>query len=266
LKNPVNDAADMADTLAQFDFEVDLQIDVDHRTMVRAIRNFGRTIKKQGGVGLFYYAGHGIQVKGRNYLIPIGAVIETEGDAQFEAVDAGFVLSKMEDARNDMNIVILDACRNNPFARNFRSSSQGLARMDAPKGSIVAYATAPGELAADGTGRNGIYTKHLIQNIQAPHLKLEDVFKNVRRAVVMETSNKQVPWESSSLMGQFYFSPPKPSPPPQQAPADTAVLEKQAEILYWDSIKNSTDPAMFEAFLVQFPDGIFANLATIKMT
>ncbi len=269
LKNPVNDATDMANTLTQFDFDVNLQINADHRTMVRAIRDFGRTIKKHGGVGLFYYAGHGIQVRGRNYLIPLGAVIESEGDAQFEAVDAGFVLSKMQDAGNDMNIVILDACRNNPFARNFRSSAQGLARMDAPKGSIVAYATAPGELAADGSGRNGIYTKHLIQNIQAPQLKLEDVFKNVRRAVVMETANKQVPWESSSLMGQFYFSAPEPSPPPQQTPPESDksdILTKQAEILFWDSIQNSTDPAMFEAFLLQFPDGIFANLATMKIT
>jgi len=234
--------------------------------MVTAIREFGRQIKQQGGVGLFYYAGHGIQVKGCNYLIPLGAVIESEGDARFEAVDAGFVLSKMEDAGNDMNIVILDACRNNPFARSFRSSSQGLARMDAPKGSIIAYATAPGELAADGTGRNGIYTKHLIENIKTPQLRLEDVFKNVRRAVVNETGNKQVPWESSSLMGQFYFFLPKPSPPPRQITPESDVLTKQAEILFWDSIQNSTDPAMFEAFLLQFPDGIFANLATIKMT
>jgi len=266
LKNPVNDATDMANTLTQSGFNVNLQINADHRTMVRAIRDFVRQIKQEGGVGLFYYAGHGIQVRGRNYLIPLGAVIESEGDAQFEAVDAGFVLSKMQDAGNDMNIVILDACRNNPFARNFRSSAQGLARMDAPKGSIVAYATAPGELAADGTGRNGIYTKHLIQNIQTPQLRLEDVFKNVRRAVVQETANKQVPWESSSLMGQFYFAPPKPSPPPQQTPPESDVLTKQAEILFWDSIQNSTDPDMFEAFLLQFPDGIFANLATMKIT
>jgi hypothetical protein len=266
LKNPVNDATDMAATLTRSGFTVNLKINADQRTMVTAIRDFGRQIKQDGGVGLFYYAGHGIQVRGRNYLIPLEAVIESEGDVQFEAVDAGFVLSKMEDAGNDMNIVILDACRNNPFARNFRSGTQGLARMDAPKGSIIAYATAPGELAADGTGRNGIYTKHLIQNIQAPQLRLEDVFKNVRRAVVKETGNKQVPWESSSLMGQFYFTQTQPQPPATKTIAQhNTAIDSSYEILFWESIKGSRDPRMFEAYLERYPNGIFVTLAQINL-
>jgi hypothetical protein len=266
LKNPVNDATDMANTLTRSGFNVSLKINADERTMVTAIREFGRQIKQDGGVGLFYYAGHGIQVRGRNYLIPLEAVIESEGDVRFEAVDAGFVLSKMEDAGNDMNIVILDACRNNPFARNFRSSTQGLARMDAPKGSIIAYATAPGELAADGTGRNGIYTKHLIHNIQAPQLRLEDVFKNVRRAVVNETGNKQVPWESSSLMGQFYFiqAQPQPQTTSTTAKKDTSI-DSSYEILFWESIKNSGNVDDFKAYLEQYPNGVFVSLAKNKL-
>jgi hypothetical protein len=194
----------------------------------------------------------------------VKARIESEGDIKFEAVDAGFVLSKMEGAGNDVNIVILDACRNNPFARNFRSGTQGLARMDAPKGSIIAYATAPGELAADGRGRNGIYTKHLIQNIQAPQLRLEDVFKNVRRSVVNETGNKQVPWESSSLMGQFYFAQAQQTPPPATAQQNTAI-DSSYEILFWESIKDSKDTRMFEAYLERYPNGNFVTLAQINM-
>jgi hypothetical protein len=264
LKNPVNDATDMAATLTRSGFAVSLKINADQRTMVTAIREFGRQIKQDGGVGLFYYAGHGIQVRGRNYLIPLEAVIESEGDVQFEAVDAAFVLSKMEDAGNDMNIVILDACRNNPFARSFRSGNQGLARMDAPKGSIIAYATAPGELAADGTGRNGIYTKHLIQNIQTPQIRLEDVFKNVRRAVVNETGNKQVPWESSSLMGQFYFTQAQPQPSPAITKQNTAI-DSSYEILFWESIKDSRDVQAYNAYLNQFPNGVFVELANLKI-
>ncbi|MDA3791614.1 MAG: SUMF1/EgtB/PvdO family nonheme iron enzyme [Desulfobacula sp.] len=205
LKNPVNDARDMAAVLKESGFKVILKINASRREMKTAVRTFGKQLRQNGGIGLFYYAGHGLQLNNRNYLVSIGSVIESEGDVEFEAVDAGLILNKMEDAGNDLNIVILDACRNNPFARSFRSSKSGLVQMDAPKGSIIAYATSPGELAADGEGRNGIYTKHLIKNIRNPKLTIEQVFKNVRVAVVTETSNKQVPWESSSLMGTFYF-------------------------------------------------------------
>jgi peptide/nickel transport system substrate-binding protein len=204
LKNPVNDAKDMAAILKESGFKVTLKMNATKREMENSVRKFGKTLRN-GGVGLFYYAGHGMQLKGRNYLIPINALIESESDVEYESLDAGRVLGKMEDAGNDMNIVIFDACRNNPFARNFRSSSPGLARMDAPTGSLIAYATAPGKLAADGGGRNGIYTKHLIKNMKKPGLTIEQVLKNVRVAVLSETGKKQTPWEASSLTGNFYF-------------------------------------------------------------
>jgi len=164
-------------------------------------------LRRDGCIGLFYFAGHGIQVKGINYLIPVDAEIETESDVEYEAVDAGRILGKMEDAGNDLNIVIVDACRDNPFARSFRSSSRGLARMDAPKGSIIVYATAPGKVAADGEGRNGIYTKHLLKHMKISGLTVEQVLKSTRIEVMNETGDKQVPWESSSLRGNFYFIP-----------------------------------------------------------
>jgi hypothetical protein len=156
-------------------------------------------------VGLFYFAGHGVQIQGRNYLIPTGVHIETESDVEYEGVDAGRILGKMEESGCQCNIVILDACRDNPFARSYRSSARGLARMDAPLGSFVAYATAPGSVAADGKGRNGLYTSYLLKYMTTPGITLEQVFKRVRDSVVDLTDGKQVPWESTSLRGDFYF-------------------------------------------------------------
>ena len=204
LKNPVNDAEDMTATLKKMGFTVILKQNADQRTMEDTIRYFGKQLRG-GGVGLFYFAGHGMQVDGRNYLIPIDAKIESESDVKYEAVDAGRVLGKMEDAENQINIVILDACRNNPFSRSFRTRERGLARMDAPKGSLIAYATAPGEIAADGPDRNGIFTKYLIKHIVVPNLPIELVLKQARIDVARATGGRQIPWESSSLMGNFYF-------------------------------------------------------------
>jgi len=138
------------------------------------------------------------------------------------------ILGKMEDARNDLNIIILDACRNNPFARSFRSAEQGLAKMDAPTGSIISYATAPGSVASDGTGRNGLFTQHLLKNMATPSLSVEEMFKRVRLSVVTDTHRKQVPWEASSLIGQFYFSGSPDTPAPKPVPVQVASLAPQA--------------------------------------
>jgi hypothetical protein len=259
LPNPVNDATDIAVLLRSFGFKVTLKTDVDLRTMEKSIREFGRQLR-DGGVGLFYFAGHGLQVKGQNYLVPIGAVLESEGDVRYEAVNAGLVLGKMEDAQNKLNIVILDACRNNPFARNFRSSNPGLARMDAPTGSLIAYATAPGQLAADGDARNGVYTKHLLKHMKTPGLTIEQVLKKVRTSVIYETSQKQVPWEASSLTGDFYFAGHSTTPAVNPQPPANSY-----EIVFWESIKDSNNPNAFKAYLEQYPDGAFAPLARIKL-
>jgi hypothetical protein len=208
LKNPVNDARDISAALQKLGFRVIYEENATRRRMDEAIRIFYSRLRN-GEIGLFYYAGHGMQVKGRNYLIPVDARIETESDVEHESIDMGRVLGKMEDAGNPVNIVILDACRDNPFAKSFRSSGgAGLARMDAPVGTIVAYATSPESVAADGIGQNGIYTKHLLKQMMIPGLTIEQVFKAVRNNVIDETNNKQVPWESTSLRGDFYFSVP----------------------------------------------------------
>lgn len=205
LKNPVNDARDIAQTLAGLGFEVIHRENLNQNDMKRAIREFGAKIRN-GGIGLFYYAGHGVAVKGINYLVPIDAKVESEEEVEYECVDAGFVLAQMESAANSLNIVILDACRNNPFARSFRSASRGLAQMDAPTGTLIAYATAPGSVASDGKARNGVYTQELLKNMQTPNLGIEEMFKRVRISIRSLTQGKQTPWESSSLVGDFYFN------------------------------------------------------------
>ena len=207
LKNSVNDANDVAATLKGLGFQVILRVNSDRRQMVEAVREFGSSIKR-GGVGFFYYAGHGVQSRGKNFLVPVGARVEGEGDLEFEAMDANMILAQMDEAANRVNIVVLDACRDNPYTRGFRSTNKGLAQMDSVKGSFIAYATAPGSVAADGSGRNGTYTKHLLNSLRQPDTKIEDVFKRVRLEVALETGNKQIPWDSSSLLGDFYFTAP----------------------------------------------------------
>lgn len=204
LKNPVNDASDMARSLKKAGFNVILLKNASQRSMEDAVHRLGNELRK-GGVGMFFYAGHAMQVDGRNYLIPIGAKIRSESDIRYESVDLGRVLGKMEDAGNNLNIVVLDACRNNPFARSFRSAYRGLAIMDAPTGSLIAYSTSPGNVAEDGAGRNGTYTKYLLRHLLTPGLAIEDVLKRVRIDVSQETSGRQIPWESSSLTGYFFF-------------------------------------------------------------
>lgn len=204
LINPLNDADDMTGALRALGFTVTTLKNASLREMKTSIREFGDKLR-QGGTGLFYFAGHGIQSKGRNYLIPSNAEIRGEAELEFEAVDANYVLAQMAEARNRVNIVILDACRDNPLARGWRSASQGLAPMDAPVGTFVAFATAPGTGAADGLGRNGVFTKHLLASLQSQASKVEDVFKRVAAGVAMETANRQIPWTASSLTRDFYF-------------------------------------------------------------
>jgi uncharacterized caspase-like protein len=180
--NPVNDARAMSQTLRDIGFEVIYGENLSQNEMKRNIRALGEKVRN-GGVGLFYYAGHGTQIKGRNFLIPIGATITSEEEIEYEPVDVGLLLAQMETARNRLNVVILDACRNNPFARRFRSPNNGLASIDAPSGTLIAYATAPGSVASDGAGKNGLYTQDLLKRIRTPDLNIEQVFKQVRVSV-----------------------------------------------------------------------------------
>ncbi|HBR22576.1 MAG TPA: hypothetical protein DD713_08460, partial [Nitrospiraceae bacterium] len=206
LRNPVNDATDMARSLKNLGFKVILKTNVAKRDMGKAVDDFGKRLKG-GDVGLFYYAGHGVQVNGVNYLIPVGAIINEETDVEYEGIDAGRILATMYNAKSRINIVILDACRDNPYVRSFRSLTRGLAIISkAPAGTIIAYSTSPGDVAIDGKGRNSPYTSSLLKYMKEPGLTIEDVFKGVRQKLRKETG--QVPWELSSLEWKFYFIPP----------------------------------------------------------
>ena len=215
LANPGNDARDMASSLTELGFEVQLLVDASHESIEEAVLDFGDKLHKGGGVGLFYYAGHGVQDQGRNYLIPVEANIRRATQLKRKAVDVGWVLDEMAAANNGLNMVILDACRDNPFAE-FRSADRGLAKMEGPKGTFIAYATAPGDVAADGEGRNGLFTKHLLSAMQQPDQPVELAFKDVVKAVSDESRGRQTPFITSSLTGDFYFNPVGTNPAPEQ--------------------------------------------------
>jgi carboxyl-terminal processing protease len=263
LVNPPNDARLMAGTLRQLGFEVIEEINVAQKPMKKAIKAFGDRLNNAGkdAIGLFYYAGHGVQVNGENYLIPVNVEIGDEADVDIEAVGMRAILQNMTFAGNNMNIIVMDACRNNPFKRSFRSADRGLARMSASKGTLIAYATAPGDVAADGTGINSPYTQALTTNMMQPGITVERMFKQVRNAVVQATANAQVPWESSSLTGaDFYFNGDAGG-----GTQSTSQPAQNTELVFWQSVQNSTSPADFEVYLSQYPNGIFAPLAKVKI-
>lgn len=274
LANPVNDGQLISATLQKLGFTVTLVQDVDQKGMKRAISEFGDALGAAGPStsALFYYAGHGLQVDGQNYLVPINAAIAKEADVDLEAVSADTVLKQMEYAAPNTSIVILDACRNNPLSRGFRSASRGLARMDAPNGSYVAYSTAPGQTAADGSGKNSPFATALAAEMVKPGQGIEEAFRNVRINVSKATNGEQTPWDSSSLMSSFYFAGEKqvavaatsPAPVPAPAPAPAAATEPSvdaAEMAVWNSIKDSNRAGDYAAYLKKYPQGTFAELA-----
>ncbi len=209
LNNPVNDATDMAASLRSVGFDVIEVKDATLKQMREATRRFADKLEVSD-VGLVYYSGHGIEVKGKNYLIPVNADIRREYEVVDQAFDASNLLRMMESLQSGtkkrVNILIVDACRNNDLPKSWRSTNSGLARMDAPAGSFISFATAPGQVASDGQGRNSPYTKHLLNALKQPNVPIEQVFKQVRRNVMDETGGEQVPWENSSLVGDFYFT------------------------------------------------------------
>jgi formylglycine-generating enzyme required for sulfatase activity len=208
LDNPVNDAKDMAAVLKNLGFAVTLKTNASHRTMKNAVRQFGRQLNN-GDVALFYYSGHGMQFNHRNYLVPPEADIQTGADIEFEGLDANFVLAQMEQAnKRGVNLMILDACRDNPYKTNVKNLRKGLAKMQSPMGSLIAYATAP-DLASygDSNTRNSIYTQYLLDALrQKAHLSILDMLTEVTAQVTKRTRGQQVPWQASSLTQRFCFA------------------------------------------------------------
>src|SRR3990172_4500702 len=282
LNNPANDAADAAGVLQRLGFEVVEGRDLDKRSMERLIRQFGTKLAG-ADVALFFYAGHGLQVGGQNYLVPTDARLASEGDVDFESLPLNLVIRQMErDAKT--SLVLLDACRDNPLARNLarnmgtRSAQvgQGLAELKAGVGTLIGYSTQPGAFALDGTGRNSPYTQALLKYVEAPGRDFSGVLVEVRNDVLKATSGKQVPWEHTSLTDQIYLKGqpvlasaepaqiPGLPPPPKLAPAPSGY-DKELEILFWNSVKESKSPAVLEAYLERYPNGTFTTLARIMI-
>jgi hypothetical protein len=265
LKNPSNDATDMAAALERLGFEVVRGLDTDYSAMRKLVRTFSDKLG-DADVALVFYAGHGLQVAGKNYLVPIDAQIESQADLDFGTVDLDLIMHSME-ADTRVNIVFLDACRDNPLAANLArrlgtrsaSVSRGLAQVDSGVGTLIAFSTQPGNVALDGAGRNSPFTSALLSTIEQPGLPLGEVMIDVRNEVLRLTDRKQVPWDNSSLTGQFYF---KPLPP---GASPTARPEANVEVTFWNSIKDSKNPQLFDAYLKRYPNGAFADIARIDL-
>jgi hypothetical protein len=260
LENPVSDAQLIASTLHSDGFQLiggQAQTDLDRAGFERVIRQFGRELSG-GSVGLFYYAGHGVQIRDENFLVPVEADPATAADADFELIDANSVLKQMELA--DLKLVILDACRNNPFGgRGLRDAGGGLAQMQAPHGTLISYATQPGHVAQDGKAEHSPYTAALADMMLRPGLAVLDVFNEVGLAVDQATGGRQVPWTSNSpLEGVFYFLGPTTVNITPPAPAQPSP---DPETVFWQSIGQSTNAADFDEYLRQYPQGRFAGLA-----
>ncbi|MGE5641318.1 MAG: caspase family protein [Clostridia bacterium] len=262
LKNPANDARAMARELGDTGFQVTLATDLSREAMLAAISAYATELKRSKAMGLFYFAGHGAQLAWRNYLLPIDAKLDRIEDMQQRCVDLNAVIEGIAGAANPMNVVVLDACRDNPFGSGVRLEQKGLSQLDAPAGTFIAYATAPGNVASDGDGDNGLYTGHLLKELVVPEAKIEDVFKRVRLAVRRSSRGLQVPWESTSLEDDFWFIPPKELKKQSEQEAEEAFKREQAA---WEKASGTDSPPKIEEYLKAYPTGRFAELAQLEL-
>ncbi|WP_261332557.1 caspase domain-containing protein [Rhizobium leguminosarum] len=269
LPNPKNDAGDMAAKLRDLGFVVVVGNDLDLAGVRRTISDF---VDKLDGadMALFYYAGHGLQVNGENYIAPVDAKLLSYIDLEFEAVPMNLILSAMERTTR-VNLVFLDACRDNPLAVNLarsmgtRSASvgRGLARVGSGIGSLIAFATQPGNIALDGVGRNSPFTAALLRHLGKPGRDITRELIDVRLDVLRETNGRQVSWDNSSLTGEVVLRSPEKLEP--ATAAETGITDNAAELTFWDTIKASTDRDVFDAYLHQYPNGVFVLLAKAKI-
>ena len=263
LRNAVNDSRDLGAALREMGFKTIVKENTSRAEMIAALQEFGKALDG-AEAALFFYAGHAMQFKDRNYLIPIDAVMGSEDDVTFFSVEVSQVFDRMERARTRFNFVILDACRDNPFRDTFKVSATGLAQMSGPSGTLIAYATAPGATAADGFGRNGVYTGHILQNIKLPDMPVEVLFRKVREGVERDTKRLQTPWELSSIKGDFVFNATGRAAAGgngQSGGGPSADVAAQLELQFWKSVQDSSRADDLPAYLDKYPSGVFAPLA-----
>lgn len=262
LPNTLNDAADVSAKLAMLGFQITAGNDLKLDALRNKVREF---IKQLDGadIAMLFYAGHGLQVNGTNYMVPVDAALASEDDVDFEALPMEAVLTPMERAAK-VNLIFLDACRDNPLARNLarsmgtRSSNvgQGLARIGSGVGTLIAFSTQPGNVALDGSGRNSPFAAAVLKYLGTPGQDITRDLVLARRDVIAATGGKQVPWDNSSLTGDVILAPTSPL---------VAVPDGSIELAIWDSIKNETAPSFFEQYLERFPTGQFADVARLKI-
>lgn len=267
LNSPVNDAEDMAKTLRNLGFKVlAVRKNSSLQEMENAVAEFGRELKENKGVGIFYYSGHGVQSKGSNYLIPVEASIPAEAFLKNKALDVDAVLQTMADATGSLKIVILDACRNNPFAKNWGlkgSAGDGLAMQYAPKGMLIAYATSPNDTAADGKGRNSLYTEVLLQEIVKPNVSISEMFNEVGNLLNDKTNGDQTPWISNSPVGRFCFAGCNANP---RIDPESAGQFPTGERAFWREMEKRNTVEAYQSYLRQYPKGEFVPLANLRLS
>jgi len=266
LRNAANDAEDLAVALHEVGFEVEKVLDADLRGLDAAVDRFISKLSP-GDVALFHYSGHGMQVDGENYLIPVDFKLKDPASVRYDAYSASKLHDRMAGASSRLNIMMLDACRNNGF-RTSRATSGGLAMMNAAEGSFIAFATGPGSTADDNRdGRNGLFTAHLLQTLNEPGLTLDEIFNQVREQVYEDSDKRQLPWTSSSVIGDFFFrwKTPDAAPVTAEPVQRPSGSEAEMELTFWSSIKDGSNPAMFEAYLHKYPEGHFSELARIRL-
>lgn len=267
LRNPTADARLISETLNELGFETTMALDSDQADMKRQIAEFGRRLRAadKDAVGFFYYAGHGVQAGGRNYLLPVEARPTDVADLDLMGVEANWVLRQMESAGNRTNIIVLDACRNNPFVASNRSLGRGLAQIDAPTGSFISYATAPGKVALDGESINSPFTTALARAMKSPGLPVEQIFKRVRVDVIKATQGGQIPWDSSSLVDDFIMHPEPAETSALAASSEQAQPIDEAELALWQRVSTTEDPDRIAMFLQIYPDSALAEQARVML-
>lgn len=263
LLNPVNDATAIAKNLSELGFQCQLLLDAKLTDMRSAVQTYAEQLTKQKAVGLFYYAGHGAQLAWRNYLVPVDAGINTLEDLPRQTLELNVLLQALKKADNPMNVIILDACRDNPFGNGVPLEQKGLSQFDAPNGSLLSYATAPGNTASDGEGANGLFTENLLREMRVGGAKLEDVFKRVRLKVRLKSRGQQIPWESTSLEDDFYFVRTAEELAKISDERKAALFAEEAAL--WNSTRDATTPAAFSDYLGRYPNGKFAQLAQVQL-
>ena len=255
LVNSVNDSRAMAQSLREMGFTVIERENITSKQIPSTLREF-RTSLTPGSVALFFYAGHGLQIKGTNYLPAVDAEINSEDDVPMQSIDLNRILDILAESKTRLNLLFLDACRNNPYARSMRSGVTGLAKVDAPSGTLISFATRPGSTASDGSGGHGVYTEQLLGQMREPNVPVEQVLKRVGASVKRATRGAQEPWMEGSIEGDFYFRG-GGAAAVASGPVDPLALE----LAYWDSVKSSASARDYQAYLDKYPQGQFAGLA-----